>query len=122
MRQIAVRGGNNPQVGVDGLVSAQPHEAMVLQETKEFGLNQGYHVAEIIVEEHATAGLLKLPDPHPFGPGEGPFLMAGQFAFQRSFGNRRSQIAVSQSMSRELVKMGRDQGAIGSKSTQSPVG
>ena len=89
--QVAVRGRDQPHVGLDRLVAADPLERLFLQHAQDLALRRQRHVADLVEEQRAAVALLELADPPPLGAGEGALLVAEQLALQqRSRGWRRS--------------------------------
>ena len=85
--QVAVGGGDDPHVGLDGRVAADALEAAFLEHAEHLALHQGRHVADFVEEERAAARLLELAHALAVGPGEGALFMAEQFGLQQGFGN-----------------------------------
>ena len=84
---IAVGGGNEPDIDPQLLRPAHAHEAAVLQKTQQLGLQRAAHVSDLIEENRSSVGLL-----HPSGflfdgASEGPLFVAEQFAFEQGFGD-----------------------------------
>ena len=82
--QVRVGGGDDPHVGLDRLVAAEPLEPLLLQDAKQLGLRQRMHVADLVQEQRAAVALLELADPPAVGPGERALLVAEQLAFQQA--------------------------------------
>ena len=85
--QIAVRCGDNANVRLDRLISADSLEFLLLNCAENLALHQKRHVAHFVEEEGAAVALLELSDPLAHGPGKSPFFVAEEFAFQERFGN-----------------------------------
>ena len=85
--QVAVRGRDQPHVGPDRLVAADPLERLLLQQPQDLGLERQRHVADLVEEERAAVALLELADPPPLGAGEGTLLVAEQLALQQGLGD-----------------------------------
>ena len=87
--QIGIGGRDEPhlhplQAAPDGL------DFPGLQHPQQFGLQGRAQGADFVQEQGALVGLLEFSDPLAVGPGEGPFFMAEQFAFQQIFRNGRA--------------------------------
>ena len=87
--QVAVGGGQEPHIAFDGFVAAHPLEPLVLQHAQDLALHQRRHVAHLVEKQRALVALFELADVADRGPGEGPFLVAEQLAFQKRFRESR---------------------------------
>src|SRR5262249_18770871 len=58
--QIAVRGGENSYIGLDGLVAADPFEPLVLQHAQQLRLRERRHVGDLIEKQRTAGALLEL--------------------------------------------------------------
>ena len=88
--QIAVRGRDDPGVGLDRLISADALELLLLDRAQDLALHQQRHVAHLVQKEGAAVAFLELADALAHGPGKSPFFVAEEFAFQERFGNCRT--------------------------------
>src|SRR5262245_8502188 len=80
--EIAMRRGDDPHIGTNRLLAAEPHKFLLLQDAEDLGLRRQRHVANFIEEKCAAIALLKLADPPPIGSSESAFLMAEQLALK----------------------------------------
>ena len=56
-------GGDEPHVGFDRLVAADPLEMLLLQDPQDLALHERSHVADFVQEQRAAVALLELADP-----------------------------------------------------------
>src|SRR5438552_15778575 len=82
-RQIAVRRGNESNVGALRAVAAQALVLALLQHAQQLGLHDERQLADLVEEERATARGLDAPRTGPIGPGERAALMAEELALQQ---------------------------------------
>ena len=68
--EIFVGGGDDPDVGADGLIAADAGEGAVLQHAEEFALDGQRHVADFVEEEGAAVALFEAADALGAGTGE----------------------------------------------------
>ena len=80
-------GRDQPDVGPDRLVAADPLERLLLQQPQDLGLGRRRHVADLVEEQRAAVALLELADPPAVGAGEGALLVAEQLALQQVLGD-----------------------------------
>src|SRR5262245_65681650 len=80
--KIAMRRGDDPHIGANRLLAAEPHKFLLLQDAEDLGLRRQRHVANFVEEKRAAIALLKLADPPPIGSSESPLLMAEQLALK----------------------------------------
>ena len=72
--EIFVRGSNDPHIGVQGLIAADPLKCAVLaHDTKQFDLGARVDLGHFVEENRATVGLLE--------PADSPFVCACERAF-----------------------------------------
>ena len=83
-------GGDDPDVGLDRLVAADPLELLLLQEPEDLALEHRRHVADLVEEEGPAVALLELADPGGDGPGEGALLVAEELRLEQPLGDRRA--------------------------------
>src|SRR6185436_15088668 len=86
--QIAVRRRDQPDIGADGLVPAEPLERLVLQQAQDLRLQRERHVTDLVEQHGAAVALLELADATPLGAGERAALVAEQLALEEVFGDR----------------------------------
>ena len=72
------------------LRSADADHDFFFQHAQQLGLAAEAQVADLVEKQRAAGGQLELALAAFVGVGEGPFLVAEQFAFQQRFGNRRA--------------------------------
>ena len=60
--QVAVRGGNHSDVGLDRLVPANAFEPLLLEDPENLALQQGGHVPHLVEKQRPFGTLLKLAD------------------------------------------------------------
>ena len=87
LRQVAVRGRNQPHIDLDRLRAAQALELLFLQHAEQLGLQLRGDVADLVEEQRPLVRQLETPDFLADGTGEGTLLVAEQFAFQQSRGD-----------------------------------
>ena len=74
--QVAVGGGEQAHVDLDGAGAAEALEFALLQHAQEFDLGGGRHVADFVEEERALVGEFELAGLARGGAGEGSFFVA----------------------------------------------
>ena len=74
--EVAAGGGQDTDVDLDGLVSADAFKLAVLQHPQDLRLRRQGRVADLVEKQRAAVCLLEFSDPQSFGPGEGPFFVA----------------------------------------------
>ena len=74
--EVAVGGGDPPDVGADGLAAADAFEAALLHDAQELGLEGGGELADLVEEEGAALGELDAAALAGAGVGEGALLVA----------------------------------------------
>jgi hypothetical protein len=77
-----VGGGDQPHVGPNRLVAADPLERLLLQQAQDLALQGRRHVADLVQEQRAAVALLELADAAAVGAGEGALLVPEQLALQ----------------------------------------
>ena len=80
---VAVGGGDDAHVDLDGLVAAQALEALVLEHAQQLGLQPEAQFAELVQEQRAPVGLLEAAGAGLVRAGEGAFFVAEQLAFEQ---------------------------------------
>src|SRR5207245_2919060 len=88
--EIPVCGGHQANIHTDGPRAPQPLEFLLLQNTKELGLQLKRDITDLIKEQRALVGQFKPADPLGDGAGEGAYLMAEQLAFEQPCRDRRT--------------------------------
>ena len=85
--QVAVGGGDQPDVGLYRLVAPDSLERLFLQQPQYLGLHGQRCVADLVEEQRAAVALLELADAAAVGAGEGALLVAEQLALQQRLGD-----------------------------------
>ena len=83
--EVPVGGGDDSNVGFQGLIATDAGELAFLQHAQDFGLHMHRHFADLIQEQGAAVALFKAAHPHGGGSGEAAFFMAEEFTFQQAF-------------------------------------
>ena len=83
--EIGVGGGDDAGINGDGLASADPLDALLLEEAEKFDLQREGNFADFIQEKRAADGGFKASFALGVGAGEGAFFVPEQFAFQKRF-------------------------------------
>ena len=81
LQEVPVRGRDEAHVHRDGLESAHPLEALVLDRLEELCLHLPRDLADLVQKERSLVRQLESPRLRRDGAGEGPFLVAEEFAF-----------------------------------------
>ena len=81
--QIAVRGGDDAHVGLDGRAPADGRILALLQHAQKTRLCLERHVADLVEEQRAAFGLLEAALRSRLSAGEGALLVAEQFALDQ---------------------------------------
>ena len=81
--QVAVGGGEEADIGGDGLVAADALEDAFAEDAEDFDLGGGVDFADLVEEERAASGLLEAADAALARAGEGALLVAEEFAFEK---------------------------------------
>ena len=82
--QVAVRGGNHPDVHARGAGAAYGLEFALLEHTQELGLKFKRHVADFIKEQRATIRQRKAANMRIDGTGESPPFRARRARFREA--------------------------------------
>ena len=80
--QVHIRCTNQPDIHWNGLCAANTHDAPVLDHPKQLGLQVQRNIANLIQEERAAVGLLKLAHVVRMRIGESALHMAEEFTFE----------------------------------------
>ncbi|OPY04690.1 MAG: hypothetical protein A4E67_02271 [Syntrophaceae bacterium PtaB.Bin038] len=86
--EVAVRGGDDPDVGMQDLVAPDPLELALLEEPQQLDLHGRGQLPDLVEEERPPVGLLEASDAPCRRPGEGPPLVAEELALQQRLGQR----------------------------------
>ncbi len=84
---VAVGGGDDAYVHVDGLGRAHRPHLLLLQHAQELGLQGEGHVADLVQEQRSPLGGEEEPLVATGGAGESPFHMPEQLRFQQVLGD-----------------------------------
>src|SRR5262249_26057000 len=82
--QVAVRRRQQADVDLDWLVGADAVDLLVLQDTQQLRLQRQRHVANLVQEQRAAAGVLEAPFAHALGAREAAWLVAEQLVLQQA--------------------------------------
>jgi hypothetical protein len=85
--EVAVRGGDEADVGADELVAADAVEGLAFEDAEELGLEVEGEFADFVEEEGAVVGHFEFADALADGAGEGAFLVAEEFGFDEVGGH-----------------------------------
>ena len=80
--QVAVRRGEEADVGGEGFVAADALEDAFAEHTEDFNLRGGIDLADLVEKQRAARGLLEASDAPLARSGERTFLVAEEFAFE----------------------------------------
>ena len=86
--EVDVRGGNQPEGGLDRVGSADTFDLILLNRAQQLGLQVVTEVADLVEEQGAAVGQLELAQLLPHGAGEGPLLVAEEGALDELARNR----------------------------------
>ena len=85
MFEIAVGGGDDADIHLDGAVAADAFEFALLQHAQQLGLDAGRNFADFIQQNGAAVGQFKAAFAFVQRAGEGAAFMAEKFAFNQVF-------------------------------------
>src|SRR5439155_8357190 len=88
--EVPVRGGKDPHVDPDRLLTADALEGALLQRPQELGLELRGHVAHLVEEQRAAVRQLELAELALPGVGERTALVAEQLGLEQRGGDRRA--------------------------------
>src|SRR6185503_446452 len=83
--EVAVRGRDYAHIHGNGFRSTDALEGLLLEHPQKLYLGVGRKVADFVEKQRAFVRLFESTDPPLLGTGEGPALVAEQFAFQEVF-------------------------------------
>ena len=89
--EVAMGGGDDPDIHLDGFLAAHPLEFVVLEHLQEFGLEAHIHIADFIEQDGAAVGRFKHADLLLERAREGAALVSEQLAFDE-FGRQRGAV------------------------------
>src|SRR5262245_60336026 len=87
LAEILVTGGDQPDVGLDGLATAHLHELVSLDDAEQLRLERKGQLADLVDEECPRVGEREDTVPVLHRTREGPAPMAEQLAFHEPFGD-----------------------------------
>ena len=88
--EVAVRGGEQPDVHLDRLRAADAIDFPLLDGAQQLRLQPRVHLRDLVEQQSAAARLLELADASTDGAGEGAPLVAEELRFEERVGNRRA--------------------------------
>src|SRR5262245_42987398 len=88
--EVAVRGADQTDVGVDDLLAADTGELPVLQHMEQLGLQAQRHLADLVEQQRPLIGRLELAWLLPVGAGEGTLFMAKELGLEQLARQRRT--------------------------------
>src|SRR5260370_17009914 len=74
--KVGVGRRDQTHVSLNRLVAADSLEGLILEDTQDFGLGEGRHVADLIEEQRSAGALLELADALAFRPREGALFVS----------------------------------------------
>ena len=86
--EVAVRGGDDPDVGLLVGDPPDPPEFLFLQDAQQLSLELERHLADFVKKEGPTFRLFEETGPVDNGPGEGALLVAEELALHERLGDR----------------------------------
>ena len=87
--QVLVRRRDDPDVGLDRRMAANPVEMPIRQYAQQAGLQFGRHVTDFVEKQRAALSLLEAAAPLGLGTGKGAAFVAEEFRFEQILGYRR---------------------------------
>lgn len=82
--EVAVGGGDDPEIHLDGPAVAHPLKTLVLQNVQQFGLQMQRQFADLVQQQAAALGHLEASHPLTLGPGKGALGVAEQLALEQA--------------------------------------
>src|SRR5262249_45932867 len=89
-REVSMRCGNEPDIGLDCAIRAESFELSLLQCTEQFGLQLHRDIADFIEEERSAISQFQAADLLRNCARECTALVTEKFALQQAGGNRRA--------------------------------
>ncbi len=86
LEQVAIGGGDDPDVDLDRRPAADALELALLEDAEQLGLGLQGQLADLVEEERAAVGQLEAADAPGDGAGEGALLVAEQLALDEPGG------------------------------------
>ena len=90
LAQVAVGGGEDAHVDLEGLVAAHALEGALLEEAEQLDLGGQRDLAHLVEEDGAAGGQLEAPLAAGDGAGERALLVAEELALQQGLAERRA--------------------------------
>ncbi|OPZ05947.1 MAG: hypothetical protein BWZ08_02381 [candidate division BRC1 bacterium ADurb.BinA292] len=84
--EVAVGRGDDADIDRDRAAAADALDFALLEDAEEFDLRGGGEVADLVEEDRAAVGQFEATLAHRDGAGEGPLLVAEEFAFEDRLG------------------------------------
>ena len=100
---VAVRRGNDPDVRLNRLVSADPFELVLLQHPQQFYLHRGGQFADFIQEQRSLVGCFEPADASGRRSGKGPFSCPNSSLSSNGSGNAAQFTLISGKLARGLL-------------------
>ena len=91
VHRLAIGRGNDPHVGLEGLVRADPHERSSLEHPQQLDLKIERHLGDLIEEQRAAVRPLEKAAMLPDRPGKAALLVTEEFALNQL---RRDRTAI----------------------------
>src|SRR5581483_3167387 len=85
--EVLMGGGDDADIGLDRLVSADPIEMAVGEHTQQTRLQIRRHVADLVEKQRAALGLLESSAAHRLRSGEGAAFVPEQLGLEQLLGN-----------------------------------
>ena len=85
--EVAVRGGQHPDVDLHRAGAADPVDHPLLERAQQLGLEPDVHLGDFVEQQRAAVGLLEAADAAGDRAGEGAFLVAEEFGFEQGVGD-----------------------------------
>ena len=89
LRQVAIGGGDDADVGLDLLGPAEPAEAALLQDAQQLDLHERRHLADLVEEDRALLGDFDQPLLVRVGAGERALHVAEELGVEQRLGQAR---------------------------------
>ena len=88
--QVAIGRGDETDLRANHPVAAEPRELALLERAQELGLDRRRHLADLVEEQHAAAGLFDAARLHGHGAGERAALVAEELGLEQLIGQGRA--------------------------------
>src|SRR6266566_9695521 len=83
MIEFHVGSGQNSHIHVHAMLATDPGEPFVLQHTKQFGLERGWHFRDLVEQDRALVTKLKHSSFYRFIVGEGACFITEKLSLQK---------------------------------------